>query len=113
MIIVTQPERLEEFGFKKNGNINGGGNPIYVRKVSFGTDSECYLVVNPCSWEKEVVPEEMLLVVQVSIDSSDVKDAAAQRDGIDIEWDLPLDALFEMIEAGIIRRVPDKKKAVA
>lgn len=112
MIIVTQPQRLEEFGFKKNGAINSG-RPIYVRKISWGTDSECYLVLNPYTGKKEETPEEMLLVVQVEIAACDVRDALAQMDGIDIEWDLPLDTLFEMMEAGIIRRVPDKKKAVA
>ena len=112
MIIVTQPERLEEFGFKRNGAINGG-KPIYVRKVSWGTDSECYLIVNPYTGKKEETPEEMLLVVQVDIAACDVKDAAMHGDGVDMEWDLPLDALFELIEEGIIRRVPDKKKAVA
>lgn len=111
MIIVTQPERLEEFGFKKNGAINSG-RPIYVRKISWGTDSECYLCVNPYM-PKEQVENEMVMVVQVDIAACDVKDAVAQNDGIDMEWDLPLDTLFEMMEAGIIRRVPDKKKAVA
>lgn len=106
MLVVTKPERLEEFGFIDNGT-NYSGKTVWVLTVyNQNENEEVYFVVNPLKTDRDggETENEMELILNVSICRDNILKELKDIDswGYDREFTVPLDVVFDMIQAGVL-----------
>lgn len=112
MLVVTKPERLKEFGFEKCGT-NYAGRDVWSLTVHQNDNEDVYLCVNPLKTQGEggENENEVEIVLGVSIERDNIlkelKDIHSW--GYDREFTVPLDVIFDMIQAGVLV----KREAVA
>lgn len=113
MLIIANTNRLPEFGFERTGT-NCSGREIWAKRVYNHENEEVYLVVNPLNYGNEH-ENEMELILGVDIERENIAKELADMGsgGYSREFTLPVDLIFDMMAAGVLRYVKDEKEAAA
>ena len=107
MLIVTDLQRLQDYGFTTKGYTNKQGNTIYT-KTAYRYDDPFYdgwldqiveFIVNPLEVERKVPKNELVVQCCTSCSTKGVPDY------IDIESMFNVDIIVQMIADGVLKLV--------